>query len=86
MINYRKLNKNDINHFDYLISYEGEKYNDFLNIGWSRNEIKNQFNKNTNLSYGVFKDKTLVSFILGDLFNIEKILEYEIFPSKKFFR
>ena len=78
MINYRKLNKSYKSLFTNLIFNEGKDYEDFLNIGWSENQIINQLNKNINLSYGAFYNETLVSFILGDLFNIEKISEYEI--------
>jgi len=78
LINYRKLNKSYKSFFTNLIFNEGKNYEDFLNIGWSENQIINQLNKNINLSYGAFYNETLVSFILGDLFNIEKISEYEI--------
>ena len=87
MINYRQLTKDDDNFFKNLISYEGKYYNDFLSMGWSKNQIINQMNKKTNLSFGAFYNKMLVSFILGDLFNIEKISEYEIlliYVSKNF--
>ena len=78
MINYRQLTKDDDNFFKSLISYEGKYYDDFLSMGWSKNQIINQINKKTNLSFGAFYNKMLVSFILGDVFNIEKISEYEI--------
>ena len=78
MINYRQLTKDDDNFFKNLISYEGKYYDDFLSIGWSKNQIINQINKKTNLAFGAFYNENLVSFILGDLFNIEKISEYEI--------
>ena len=78
MINFRKLNNNDDNFFRNLISFEGKNYDEFLSIGWSKNQIINQINKQTNLSFGAFYNENLVSFILGDLFNIEKISEYEI--------
>jgi len=77
-MNYRQLTKEDDNFFKNLISYEGKNYEDFLSMGWSKRQIINQINKKTNLSFGAFYNETLVSFILGDLFNIEKILEYEI--------
>ena len=47
-------------------------------MGWSSIQIINQLNKDTNLSFGAFYNETLVSFIIGNLFNIEKISEYEI--------
>ena len=78
MISYRQLTKDDDNFFKNLISYEGKHYDDFLSLGWSKNQIINQINKKTNLAFGAFYNETLVSFILGDLFNIEKISEYEI--------
>ena len=78
MINFRQLTKDDYSYFKNLISYEGKYYDDFLSMGWSENQIINQINKKTNLSFGAFYNETLVSFILGDLFNIEKISEYEI--------
>ena len=78
MINYRQITKEDDNFIKNLISMEGKNYDDFLTMGWSKNQIINQINKKTNLSFGAFYNDTLVSFILGDLFNIEKISEYEI--------
>ncbi len=78
MINYQQLTNNDSNHFNNLIFNEGKNYENFLNMGWSSNQIINQFNKDTNLSFGAFYNETLISFIIGNLFNIEKIAEYEI--------
>ena len=78
MINYQQLTNDDSNHFNNLIFNEGKNYENFLNMGWSSNQIINQFNKDTNLSFGAFYNESLVSFIIGNLFNIEKIAEYEI--------
>ena len=78
MINYRQLTKDDDNFFKNFISCEGKYYDDFLSLGWSKNQIVNQINKKTNLAFGAFYNENLISFILGDLFNIEKISEYEI--------
>ena len=61
-----------------LISNEGVNYEEFSQIGWSTNQIKKQLLKNVNLSFGAFYSDLLISFILGDLFNIEKKSEYEI--------
>ena len=78
MINYQQLTNDDNNYFNNLIFNEGKNYENFLNMGWSSNQIINQFNKDTNLSFGAFYNESLVSFIIGNLFNIEKIAEYEI--------
>ena len=87
MINYQQLTNDDNNHFNNLIFNEGKNYENFLNMGWSSNQIINQLNQNTNLSFGAFYNNSLVSFIIGNLFNIEKISEYEIlllYVSKRF--
>ena len=78
MITYRRLLISDIDFIDKLILDEKNNYEEFLKMGWSTKQIKNQLNKNINLSFGGFYNNSLVSFILGDLFNIEKISEYEI--------
>ena len=78
MINFREISKDDNSLINNLICNEGNNYEDFLNIGWSSNQVINQLNKKTNLSFGAIYNESLVSFILGDLFNIEKISEYEI--------
>ena len=54
MINYRQLTKDDDNFFKNLIAYEGKYYDDFLSLGWSKNQIINQINKKTNLAFGAF--------------------------------
>ena len=87
MIDYSKLTKNDEIFFKNFIFNEGKNYDDYLSMGWSKNQIMNQINKKTNLSFGAFYKETLISFILGDLLNIEKISEYEIlliYVSKNF--
>tara|TARA_B100000945_G_scaffold279540_1_gene246024 strand:+ start:30 stop:500 length:471 start_codon:yes stop_codon:yes gene_type:complete len=78
LINYQQLTNDDNNQLNNLIFNEGKNYENFLNMGWSSNQIINQFNKDTNLSFGAFYNESLVSFIIGNLFNIEKIAEYEI--------
>ena len=78
MINYQQLTNKHNNDFNNLIFNEGKNYNNFLNIGWSPKQIVNELNKDTNLSFGGFYNESLVSFIIGNLFNIEKISEYEI--------
>ncbi len=87
MINYQKLTNDDDSYFNNFILNEGKSYEDFLNMGWSANQIIIQINKDTNFSFGAFYNKSLVSFIIGNLFNIEKISEYEIlllYVSKRF--
>ena len=78
MIRIRKLKKKDYKYFDELIHKDVSDYQQFIHIGWSLKQISNQFKKITNLSYGVFHNDFMISFIFGDLINIEKNSEYEI--------
>ncbi len=78
MISIRKLEKKDKKYFGELIRQDALNYKEYSRIGWSAKQIYNQFNKITNLSYGVFDKDLLISFIFGDLINIEKKSEYEI--------
>ena len=78
MISIRKLEKKDNNHFAKLIAQDFFNYQEFIKKGWSIKEINNQFNKISNVSYGIFDKDLMVSFIFGDLINIEKNSEYEI--------
>jgi len=78
LITVKKLKTKDCLKFNQLISSEDENYKEYLKLGWSVSQIKNQLNKNVNFSYGVFCNDLLISFILGDLLHIEKSSEYEI--------
>ena len=54
-------------------------YEDFLKIGWSKDEISKQLSKKCkSIIRRYFIVKSLISFILGDLFDIDKMSEYEI--------
>ena len=78
MIHSRKLEKKDCKYFEHLIFEDLLNYQEYIDKGWSLKQINNQFDKSTNLSYGFFYKDIMVSFILGDLINIEKNAEYEI--------
>ena len=78
MIHSRKLEKKDSKYFERLISEDLLNYQEYIDQGWFLKQINNQFEKSTNLSYGFFYNNLMVSFIFGDLINIEKNAEYEI--------
>ena len=78
MIHIRKLEKKDRKYFEHLISEDLLNYQEYIDQGWSLKQINKQFDKTTNLSYGFFYNDLMVSFIFGDLINIEKNAEYEI--------
>ena len=50
----------------------------FLKLGWSRSQFKIQLSKKNNCTLGLYHNNILEGFVVGDLINIEKIIEYEI--------
>ena len=78
MISIRKLEKKHNKFFVELIDKDLANYQEFIETGWSLKEINNQFNKISNLAYGIFDNNLMLGFIFGDLINIEKNSEYEI--------
>ena len=50
----------------------------FENLGWKLNQFKNQLLKENNFSLALFNNNLMISFVLGDIISIEKIIEYEI--------
>ena len=50
----------------------------FIQHGWSLKQFEMQLLKKNNLGIGIFQKKALKAFILGDLIDIEKKIEYEI--------
>ena len=78
MINIKKLTKINLKSCLDLIDIERDNFCHLMRIGWSEKQIKLQLNKVINYSLGIFDNKCLVAFILGDLITIEKVSEYEI--------
>ena len=50
----------------------------FENLGWKLNQFKKQLLKDNNFSLGLFNNDLIISFVIGDIISIEKIIEYEI--------
>jgi ribosomal-protein-alanine N-acetyltransferase len=50
----------------------------FKQLGWSGDQFKNQLIKDNNFSLALFNDDLMLSFVIGDIISIEKIIEYEI--------
>tara|TARA_B100000579_G_C22605209_1_gene744577 strand:+ start:257 stop:733 length:477 start_codon:yes stop_codon:yes gene_type:complete len=78
LINLKKLKKTDLNFCYDLIELDRENYLDLIKIGWNKNGIELQFYKDINYSFGIFENKVLIAFMLGDLISVEKDSEYEI--------
>ena len=50
----------------------------FLKLGWSKSQFKVQLAKKNNLTLGLYENSILEGFVIGDLINIEKNIEYEV--------
>ena len=50
----------------------------YKTLGWSKNQLASQFNKDINYSWGIYLNNELTAFLVGDLIIIEKFAEYEI--------
>ncbi len=73
-----KLNKSNFNQCTNLFVDVHEEGLYFQALGWNENQIFKQLSKITDYSIGIFENKELLAFVLGDLIFIEKVSEYEI--------
>jgi len=78
LINIQILSKSYFLNCFNLIKNETGDLELFKNIGWSYSQFEKQFLLDCNLAIGLFENKNLVSFIVGNLITIENITEYEI--------
>ena len=72
----RKLKYHDSFHCYDLINEDIK--NNFIDLGWSLNQFKSQLIKENSFAIGLFNADLLNAFVIGNLINIEKKLEYEI--------
>ena len=63
--------------YDLLFS-DKENFRYFRELGWSYDQFKKQLIKDINFAMGLFEEKTLNAFIIGNLIDIDDVLEYEI--------
>ena len=59
-----QLNQNDLKYFKFL--------------GWNKEQFEKQFFKDNFYGLGLFFDNKLKGFVIGDIINIDNIIEYEI--------
>ena len=78
MIKIRKLLSEEYgNCFDLLSTKPSDKQY-FEKLGWKLHQFKKQLLKKNNFSLALFNDNLMISFVIGDIISIEKIIEYEI--------
>ena len=78
MIKLKILKQKDLKSCLDLVFNDSEDFNDFKDIGWSKQQINLQLNKTNNYSIGIYDNNSLITLLLGDLIYIEKDSEYEI--------
>ena len=86
---FKKLSKSDFVFIDLLVTNEKKDFSYFTNLGWTKQNIINQLNKNNNFTLGYILDNKLSGLLIGDLSENDKNLELEIhvlFVAKKYRR
>ena len=86
---FKKLSKSDFVFIDLLVTNEEKDFSYFTNLGWTKQNIINQLNRNNNFTLGYILDNKLSGFLIGDLSKNDKNLELEIhvlFVAKKYRR
>tara|TARA_B100000575_G_C23045242_1_gene601665 strand:- start:126 stop:602 length:477 start_codon:yes stop_codon:yes gene_type:complete len=78
LINISKIQLIDI---PIIFKFIDSNFNDFkyfIDLGWTKKNIKNHFEKNNNYSLGCFKNKQLNGILLGETIFFENKLALEI--------
>jgi len=86
--NIKLLKSQDITLIQEFINNNKNDFLYFKNIGWNNITIKNQLNKNNNLSLGYFDNKVLVGLLFGETIDLQihSILEIHVLLVTKQFR
>tara|TARA_B100001248_G_C27312626_1_gene422754 strand:+ start:220 stop:705 length:486 start_codon:yes stop_codon:yes gene_type:complete len=86
--NIKLLKSQDITLIQEFINNNKNDFLYFKNIGWNNITIKNQLNKNNNLSLGYFDNKVLVGLLFGEIIDLQShsILEIHVLLVTKQFR
>ena len=71
MKNIKLLKSQDITLIQEFINNNKNDFLYFKNIGWNNITIKNQLNKNNNLSLGYFDNKVLVGLLFGETIDLQ---------------
>ena len=50
----------------------------FRSMGWSLQQFEKQFSKNIFYGLGIYENKNLQGFIIGDLIKIKNVIDYEL--------
>lgn len=78
MLKIKKLISSDFIDCYKLLKIYNRDLDYFRSMGWSLQQFKKQFSKNIFYGLGIYKNKNLQGFIIGDLINIKNVIDYEL--------
>ena len=78
MIKIHKLKPSDYKSCYKLLQNDKDESYYFKNLGWTTEQFKNEFSKASFSGHGIFENKILVGFIIGNIITIKNLIEYEI--------
>ena len=79
MIKIKKLNKSDFSTLSKFILIEKDYFKNLYQIGWTENNLFNQFKKNNNLSFGLFDNSNLQGILIGDTIDQYNSIDFELY-------
>ena len=78
MIKIHTLKPTDYQSCYRLLQNDNDEANYFKSLGWTIEQFKNDFLKASFSGHGIFENKILVGFIIGNIITIKNLIEYEI--------
>ena len=79
MINIRLLKLSDYKNISNFIQIENNDFNYFKKLGWAEKQIRIQLEKKNSFSVGIYKNKSLIGFLMGEKINFDEQTSLEIY-------
>ncbi len=79
MINIRLLKLSDYKNISNFIQLENNDFNYFKKLGWAEKQIRIQLEKKNSFSVGIYKNKSLIGFLMGEKINFDEQTSLEIY-------
>ncbi len=79
MINIRLLKLSDYKNISNFIQLENNDFNYFKKLGWAEKQIRIQLEKKNSFSVGIYKNTSLIGFLMGEKINFDEQTSLEIY-------
>tara|TARA_Y100000996_G_C22518983_1_gene641661 strand:- start:79 stop:555 length:477 start_codon:yes stop_codon:yes gene_type:complete len=79
LINIRLLKLSDYKNISNFIQLENNDFNYFKKLGWAEKQIRIQLEKKNSFSVGIYKNKSLIGFLMGEKINFDEQTSLEIY-------